>query len=83
MASESGMDIITTEEARIPKGSNVSKTKSIAIKKSFARPPSLSFTFSAWSKGITISMLLGNFFLYASNTGKYSFWVFDIFSPPF
>ena len=47
MASDNGIDIITTEAARKPNGSKVMPTKRMAIKKSFASPPNLLFTFTA------------------------------------
>ena len=70
IARESGMEIITIKEARIPKGRSVMATNNMAIKKSLNKPLSLSLTWLAWSKLTTKSILDGKVFLKFSMTGR-------------
>ena len=71
MARERGIETITTEAALSPSGRRVISTSRMAIRKSLPKPASLLFTFTAWSKFTTMSILAGKDFLKFSSTGRY------------
>ena len=50
IASDSGIEIITTSDARQPSGSSVSSTSPMAIAKSMPRRVSRCWTLRVWSK---------------------------------
>jgi len=59
IASESGMEIITTRAAGRPSGSRVSNTRAMAMRKSSPSRSSRFDTFRAWSKPRTSRMSRG------------------------
>ena len=69
MASDSGMEIMTTNAARKPSGNSVSETNKMAIAKSLTKRASRLLTLTDWSKFLVSWIVGGNVLANASIIG--------------
>ena len=80
-ASDSGIEIITTSDARVPSGSNVISTSAIAIAKSSPSRARRVSTFCDWSKPRASVTPRGRVFCKRSSSAQTSVFTLDTLRP--